>query len=577
MLVLILFAFLAGIVTILSPCILPVLPIILSGSVSQGKLRPFGIIFGFIFSFTFFTLSLSALVRATGVSADLVRLLAVILVLSFGIILLFPRLQQWMEFLASKIPGVVPRENEEKSGFLGGVLLGLSLGLLWTPCVGPILASVIAIALTGAVSQEAVFITLAYAAGTALPMLAITYGGRSLLHKVPWLLSNTQTIQRGFGIIMILVAVGIFFNLDRQFQSAVLKLFPQYGTGLTKLEENETVRRQLEKLHSKPVEKEKVGQPMYDVVEADLGMAPELIPGGQWFNSPPLTLKELRGKVVVIDFWTYTCINCIRTLPYIENWHEKYKGDGLVIIGVHTPEFEFEKSPDNVRKAIKDFGLTYPVMQDNNYATWNAYLNQYWPAKYFIDRNGRIRWTHFGEGEYDQSEAMIQKLLAEAGAKVENILIKNPAYRIEARTPETYLGYGRIQYLASPAQVYPDQLHTYSVPSSLPSGTFAFGGEWTIGEERAAPSPKAILVLNFEAKNVFLVMRPKGKRPGELRVYLDDQPIGAEASGEDVQNGLVTVKSDRLYRLIKLQRPGKHLLRLEFMDNELELYAFTFG
>lgn len=576
MLILILFAFLSGIVTILSPCILPVLPLILSGSVGQGRLRPFGIIFGFIFSFTFFTLALTALVKVSGVSADYIRYLAIFIVICFGLVLLIPQLQAKMEALFSRIPGLLPKQKE-RSGFIGGVLLGISLGLLWTPCVGPILASVIAVALTGAVSQAAVFITLAYATGTALPMLAITYGGRGLLQKIPWLTANAEKIQKGFGVVMILVAIGIFFNLDRQIQSAILRLFPRYGAGLTQLEDIPVVRQELSKLQPKPLEEEKRGKPMYEVLESDEGAAPELILGGQWFNSPPLTLEELRGKVVVIDFWTYTCINCIRTLPYIERWHETYKDKGLVIIGVHTPEFEFEKNPENVKKAIKDFGLTYPVMQDNDYETWNAYLNRYWPAKYFIDKNGRVRWTHFGEGAYDESEAMIQKLLAETGADVADMPIKNPEYRIMARTPELYLGYGRIQYLASPARIFPDKPGDYKIPSVLPLHTFGFGGEWAIGQERAAPSKNAALELNFEARDVFLVMRPEGKVPGRVRVLLDGKPVLPESAGEDVHDGLVMVESDRLYRLVKLSQPGKHLLKLEFLDGELELYAFTFG
>lgn len=575
MFVLIVFAFLAGIVTILSPCILPILPIILSGTVTQGRLRPWGIIIGFIFSFTFFTLSLSVLVKATGVSADVVRLFAIIVVIGFGVVLLFPKLQQWVEVFFSKIPGLLPKQKE-RSGFLGGILLGLSLGLLWTPCVGPILASVIALALTGTVNQAALWITLSYATGTAIPMLVITYGGRGLLTRLPWLSANTARIQQGFGVIMIIIGIVISFNLDRQFQAYILRVFPQYGAGLTKLEDVDIVRKELENIQSKPIIKESIGKTISDVINSDFGAAPELIAGGEWFNSKPLTMKELRGKVVLVDFWTYTCINCIRTLPYIEDWHEKYHEKGLVIIGVHTPEFEFEKNPANVKQAIKDFGLKYPIMQDNDYSTWSAYDNHYWPAKYLIDKNGRIRWVHFGEGGYIEAERRIQELLKETGSDVSGITINRSTYRIYAQTPELYLGYGRIEYLSSPEKILFDRKHSYSIPPTLPDDTFAYQGSWTLSYERAAPSQNAVLKLNFKAKNVFLVMRPN-KKAGHIRVFLDDKIISERFLGEDVHDGLVTIDSDRLYRLVNMPVAGRHILKLEFLDDNCELYAFTFG
>ncbi len=575
MFILIVFAFLAGIVTILSPCILPVLPLILAGSVTQGRLRPWGIIIGFIFSFTFFTLSLSLLVRATGVSADVVRLFAIIVIVGFGVVLLFPWLQQRVEIFFSKIPGMLPKQ-EERSGFLGGILLGLSLGLLWTPCVGPILASVIALALTGSVNQAAVWITLAYATGTALPMLAITYGGRGLLTKLPWLSVNTARIQQGFGVIMIIVGIAISFNLDRQFQAYILRVFPQYGAGLTKIEDIDIVRKELENIQSKSIIKESIGKTISDVVDSDFGLAPELMAGGEWFNSKPLSIKKLRGKVVLVDFWTYTCINCIRTFPYIEDWHEKYASKGLVVIGVHTPEFEFEKNPVNVKKALKDFGLKYPIMQDNDYSTWSAYDNHYWPAKYLIDKNGRIRWVHFGEGGYIEAERKIQELLKESGSDVGGIAINRSTYRVDAQTPELYLGYGRVEYLSSPEKILFDRKSSYSVPSTLPDDTFAYQGNWVLSYERALPSQNAVLKLNFKAKNVFLVMRPN-KKAGHIRVFLDDKIISERLAGEDVHDGLVTIDSDRLYRLVNMPVSGRHILKLEFLDNNCELYAFTFG
>lgn len=575
MIFLILFAFLAGVVTIASPCILPILPLVLSAGLGEGKRKPFGVVVGFIASFTFFTLALAALVRLTGLSANALRTLSVVIIGLFGLSLLFPQFQLWMEHLFSRLSSLAPKSGQT-SGFFGGFLLGLSLGLLWTPCVGPILASVITLAATSTVTLVSVFIVFAYALGTGLPMLLIIYGGRQLLKKVPWLLKNTGKIQKAFGVIMLLVAVGIFFNVDRTFQTYVIQTFPSYGAGLTQFEDNALIKKQLEKFQRSGSSSPEPSLSTEDS-SGSFPIAPELIPGGEWFNSTPLTLADLRGKVVLIDFWTYTCINCIRTLPYLEKWHETYADKGLVIIGVHTPEFEFEKNPTNVRKAIQDFGLKYPVMQDNAFATWRSYNNHYWPAKYFIDKNGRIRDSHFGEGDYDESERFIQELLKETGASVDQITVDNPVYSVAARTPETYVGYDRLEYNVSPEAIKPDKESSYSTPPDIPLNRFAYAGRWTIAGERAVPASSSALTLHFEAGQVFLVMRAKQGLTAQVKVYLDGSPIAADSSGEDVKNGVVSVVDDRLYKLINLKNSGKHLLRLEFLDGNTELYAFTFG
>lgn len=575
MTILVLFAFLAGVVTILSPCILPILPIVLSGSLTGGKGRPLGIITGFILSFTFFTLFLSTIVRVTGISADAVRQISVLTIFTFGLSLIVPQFRRLMEGLFSKLAATgKSKQSTVKQDFTGGIAVGLSLGLVWAPCVGPILASVITLALTGTVTASAFIVTLAYSIGTAIPMLAITYGGRNLLSRIPWLTSHTDQIQKTFGVLMIITAIAIFFNWDRKFQTYILSTFPNYGVGLTKFEDNPLVKKALESFNSKPADQSSLGKPMYDLVGENLGKAAEFIPGGQWFNSDPLTLAGLRGKVVLVDFWTYTCINCIRTLPYLKNWHTKYKDKGLVIVGVHTPEFEFEKNPDNVQEAIADFDLDYPIMQDNDYATWRAYDNHYWPAKYLVDKEGKIRYTHFGEGEYDQTEKKIQELLGETGAAVD-VQLNNPQYRIFSRTPELYLGYDRIAHFASPERILPNREETYSVPGTVPSNSVAYGGAWTVGWQYAMPKQGATLILHFDAGEVFLVMRPI-TGTGKIRVTLDDGVPAAE-SGEDVKESVITVDADRLYRLIKLNAPGTHILKLEFLDDNVELYAFTFG
>jgi cytochrome c biogenesis protein CcdA/thiol-disulfide isomerase/thioredoxin len=570
MTILILFAFLAGIVTILSPCILPVLPLILSSGLTGGKKRPLGVVAGFVASFTFFTLFLTSLVQTTGVSADLLRHAAVVVIAFFGITLLIPKWQALSEQLFSRVSNLIPQPKNPE-GFVGGVLIGLSLGLIWTPCVGPILASVISLALTGAVDGGAFLITLSYSLGTALPLLAITYGGQHLSSKLPALRKKSAKIQQVFGVVMIATAFLLFFQLDRQLQTWILTTFPQYGVGLTKIEDIALVRQQLEQRKDAP---RRTDYAPGETIEKF--PAPELIPGGEWLNSQPLSIKSLRGKVVLVDFWTYTCINCIRTFPYIQRWHETYEKDGLVIIGVHTPEFEFEKNLNNVHKAAQDFGLTYPIMQDNDFSTWKAYDNRYWPAKYLIDAEGYVRDVHIGEGDYDKTEAKIQELLKEAGANI-SVPVENPEYTIMTRTPETYLGANRLQSLASPERVERNKLKTYSLPARLPDNYFALQGNWVLSPESANAQENSALEISFESGEVFLVMRPE--KTGEskpVKVFLDGEPLG-DQGGADVKDGVVRVSADQLYRLVKLSKPGRHILRLEFPEGGVEAFAFTFG
>ncbi len=575
MLFLIGFAFLAGVITILSPCILPILPIVLSGSVGGGKRKPQGIVTGFVLSFTFFTLFLSALVKATGVSADFLRGFSIVIILLFGISILLPQFQVLMEKMFSKLSNRFAVQGVHQ-GFGGGVLVGLSLGLIWTPCVGPIIASVITLAATSQVGFAAFFITFAYSLGTAIPMFAIMYGGRGLLRKVPWLLPNTEKIQKAFGIFMIITAIGIFFNVDRKFQTYILETFPQYGTGLTKLEDNDAVKKQLDKLFQKDSKDSSgsIGKPTFDMQKGPI--APEIIPGGVWLNSKPLKMKDLRGKVVLVDFWTYSCINCQRTMPYLKDWYAKYKDKGFVIIGVHSPEFEFEKSEKNVAQALKDFGLKYPVVQDNNFDTWKAYGNRFWPAKYLVDKDGYVRYTHFGEGDYAETEKVIQDLLKETG-QIVNVEIKNETSSggQAVLSPEGYLGYQRMLDLMGSGKADPGE-QQFALSENINPNKFSFGGTWNVKKESSVAVDDAVLAYNFNASKVFLVMNP-GAASGKIKVYLDGKLLDQKFAGKDVKNGYVLIDSDRLYELIDLKgNPGNHLLRIEFTSG-VEVFAFTFG
>jgi cytochrome c biogenesis protein CcdA/thiol-disulfide isomerase/thioredoxin len=624
MTVLLAFAFLSGVVTILSPCILPLLPIVLSGGLAGGKARPFGIVAGFVVSFTIFTLALTAIVQTVGVSPDALRITAAALIGLFGLVLIIPRFGAVFELLASRVArlggagsvsksagsGARPaseagsaaegeagsgRSRARGSGFAGGALVGVSLGLVWTPCVGPIMASVVGLALTQRVDGGAVFITLAYTLGTSIPMLAVMFGGRTLLNRVPALTRNTGRIQKGFGVLMVAVGLMIGLGWDQRFQNAVLRAFPGYGSGLTAVENVAPVRDALQargSLAGTTPGSNPFAAPPKGGRLGDYGPAPAIVTNGRWYNteklglggeqrpvagssgdggSPALTMEELRGKVVLVDFWTYSCVNCVRTLPFLRAWYHAYKDQGLVIIGVHTPEFEFEKNPANVARAIEDLGVDWPVVLDNDYLQWRAYHNRYWPAHYFIDAQGRIRYFHFGEGEYETSERVIRALLREAGASPEG-RVSRKAPVLEARTPETYLGYSRSERLVSETPPAHDRAAEYGQPPVPSDGEWSLGGTWTIAEEYIVPSSSGTLELRFNARNVFLVVQPQ-EPGGEIRVEVDGEPARDTA---DVKGGIARPTDSRLYQLVGLNKAGSHLLQLEVKGN-LRLFAFTFG
>ena len=561
MLILPIFAFLSGIVTILSPCILPVLPIVLSGSVG-GKRKPTGIVVGFIGSFSVFTLLLSTLVQVLQIPPGTLRLAAVAVITVFGLVLLFPFLQLQFEKIASRL--IRQREQKNRTGFAGGLAIGTSLGLIWTPCVGPIIASVISLAISQQVDGGAFAIILAYAAGTAIPMFAIMKGGRRLIQRFPGLTRNTGKIQRGFGIVMIIAGLTIGFGLDRQLQTKILEIFPGYGSGLTSFEQTEAVQNALQarSVHDK---KELSWQaPPHNGELADYGPAPEILTDGEWFNTAPLTMEELKGKVVVVDFWTYSCINCIRTLPYLKSWYETYKNQGLVILGIHSPEFAFEQNPANVQKAIADLGVTWPVVLDNSFAQWRAYDNRFWPAHYFIDAKGTIRYFHFGEGEYDTGEQIIRQLLAEAGKFVSGKAVSGEWQGISSNTPETYLGYARSKGFLSGGVLSTGKQQQYSIPEVPKNGEWGLEGRWTVNRHNIESVNSGALELGYEAKNVFLVIEPVLEN-GSVTVFLDGR-----------EEKTIHPDSSRMYQLIERNEPGPHLLRLE-VEGTIRLYAFTFG
>lgn len=569
MIILILFAFLAGIVTILSPCILPILPIVLSGSVG-GKTKPLGIVTGFVASFTFFTLTLATLVKALGIPADSLRTVAVIILIFFGLSLVIPKIQVQLEKILSALAqrGQVRTQGD---GFLSGIPVGASLGLVWAPCVGPILASVITLAATSSVSFATVLITLAYTFGTAIPMLVITYSGRYILVKVPWLQSRGRQIQQGFGVIMVLTALGIAFNVDRSFQSYILEKFPQYGVGLTSFEDNAFVKKQLEGLKNMPASATKGETKKMDEAKK----APEIDGGIAWINSEPLSLEQLRGKVVLVDFWTYSCINCIRTLPYLRDWWDKYRDSDFVIIGVHSPEFAFERELANVQQAVRDFEITYPVVLDNDFTIWNAYDNRFWPAKYLVDKEGNIRYMHFGEGKYQETEQMIASLLDEEALPS---LIEEKQSSLP-RTPETYLGYQRAGSYLREQNIAIDQEKRYQNVNILPNDAVALAGAWVVSAESVtAQDDSAVLFLNYLGTEVNLVMHPAGDKPGVVTVLVDGQPVPSNYITPDYnQEGVIEITEPKLYGLVNSGDDyGRHTLEIHFSEG-VSAFAFTFG
>ncbi len=579
MYILLVFSFLAGIVTVLSPCVLPVLPALLSAGAGRGYLRPFGIILGLIASFTFFTLSLTAIVHATGISPDILRYAAIVLIAGFGLLLIFPALgEKFAEFTSgASIAGERMQAESAKlgSGFWSGFVLGIALGLVWTPCAGPILAAITTLVATSAVTWETFAITVAYTLGAAIPMFLIVYGGSKILSSSKTLSKYSEGIRKGFGALMVLAALAIAFHWDVAFEQMAINYFP-----MVNVEDNPLVRQELDKLRQKnagsghPAFAESLffSSPKESNELPKIAAAPEIIGIADWINSPPLTLQSLRGKVVLIDFWTYSCINCIRTLPYLKDWYNKYKDLGLVIIGVHTPEFEFEKNASNVNDAVKRFGILYPVAMDNSYGTWQNYSNQYWPAHYLIDQSGILRQFHFGEGGYLETENAIRSLLGKNPLKMEE-----PVAGGRPITPETYLGDARGSSYASGIDLKPGQTADYTYSGPLGDDLVGIKGRWNAGKEKiTSMGDNCSLELNFLATRVYLVMSSEAQ--AFVTVLLDGRPLPKQYRTDDMNDdGKVEVLKPRKYDVLNLKGEyARHKLSL-IVPKGVSLYAFTFG
>jgi cytochrome c biogenesis protein CcdA/thiol-disulfide isomerase/thioredoxin len=549
-LVLVPIAFAAGVITAFTPCILPVLPIVLAGGGTGTQRRPYAIAAGLVTTFTAFLLAGAWLWGLIGIDEKHQLQIGAALLVVLALTLIVPKVGEIVErpFL------VLTRRRAGDLG--GGFLLGASLGLVFVPCGGPVLATLTANTATDRIGGWIVAIAIAYAAGAALPMLAIARGSRRLTTSFR---QHAQTIRVGAGVLMALAAVVIYKGWAEDLQTKV----PGYASWVQDLVEgNSKADDQLAQLRgNRKTVFAAGGQRLASVPLKNYGQAPDVEDISAWLNTPSLSLEGLRGKVVLVDFWTYSCINCLRTLPYLRKWDELYRAKGLVILGVHTPEFAFEHDLGNVRAAVKRLGVRYPVALDNDYGTWKAYGNNYWPAHYLIDQAGHVRELHIGEGDYDETERNIRLLLKASGTRALPTDVRDPDRTPrELRTPESYLGYLRIEaYAGSPIRT--DRPATYSFPAALARDNFAYAGSWKVESERIVAGENARLRLHFHARTVHLVLAGQGS----LRVTLN---------GDD--RGIIPVDGDRLYTLVKQKRAQDGLLELAFTRG-VSAYAFTFG
>jgi cytochrome c biogenesis protein CcdA/thiol-disulfide isomerase/thioredoxin len=562
MLVLVPIAFAAGVITAFTPCILPMLPIVLAGGGSGGRRRPYAIVGGLVTTFTAFLLAGAWLWGLIGIDEKHQVEVGAVLLFALALTFIVPRVGELVErpflFLTRRRAGDLG----------GGFALGASLGLVFVPCGGPVLATLTANAATDRVGGWIVAIALAYAIGAALPMLLIAGGARGFAGRFR---QHAQTIRTVGGVLMAGAALVIYKGWAEDLQTKV-PAWAQWAQDA--IEGNSTADRQLDRLRGTrkrsalaaggkqpQAQRLAVASRPIKVPLNDYGAAPDLRGISDWINTPGLSMDALRGKVVLVDFWTYSCINCLRTLPYLEKWDERYRSKGLVILGIHTPEFAFEHDLGNVRAAVDRLNVRYPVALDNDYDTWDAYGNRYWPADYLVDQAGRVRHIHVGEGDYEETERDIRLLLKAGGS---GPLPKEARERDltprEPRTPESYLGYFRIEgYAGSP--LHADREASYRFPATLEQDEFAYAGVWKVESERIVAGTGARLRLHFLARKVHLVLGGRGL-------------LGLTVDGR--LRGTIRVDGDRLYTLVSQKRSRDGVLELAFTPG-LAAYAFTFG
>ncbi len=563
---LLLAAFVAGLLTALAPCVLPLLPVIVGGSVAgNDRRRPYLIVGALTLSVLVFTLALKATTALLGVPAAVWTSLSGGILIALGLLTIWPHTYE--RFMArtgwSSSSARLLDATGQRRGWLGPVLTGAALGPVFASC-SPTFALILVTILPVSFGTGLVYL-LVYCAGLGLFLLALALIGRRLIRRLGWAVNPTGWFKRGLGVLFVIIGLAVITGTDKTVENWLLS---------HQILDTTKVEQQLLPGRTKAPATTSGG---VKFAIADPQPAPELTGLTNWINSNPLTLASLKGKVVVIDFWTYSCINCIHTLPYVQGWYDKYQKDGLVVLGIHAPEFAFEHIPANVAKAVKDDHLTYPVALDNDMATWQAYSNQYWPAEYFIDRQGRLRHYKFGEGDYDQDEKVIRALLSEDGSPVAGaVSTPAPQSHSGAQSPETYLGYERASGNANSGGLTHNAAHAYALPGSLQLDQWGLGGSWTVGGMDTAASAGATLRYRFSAKQVYLVMG--SATPAKVKVLVNGRPAAESGlAGADVSpDSTATISGSRLYRLVKSSAMlNGATLELQF-DSGITVNAFTF-
>jgi cytochrome c biogenesis protein CcdA/thiol-disulfide isomerase/thioredoxin len=569
-----LLAYLGGMLTIVSPCILPVLPFVFANAGRSFRRGALPMLAGMALTFAVVA-SLAAIGGSWVVRANEIgRWIALLLLALFGLALIFPSLSDRatrpLVALGSRLS-----DRHDRESIWSSLVLGIATGLLWAPCAGPILGIIFTTAAIQGATLGTTLLLLAYASGAATSLaLALLVGGK-VYSRMKGSLHATEWIRRGLGVLVIVGVLAIALGLDTRV--------------LAKLSSTQT-----NAIESGIARKLGLGGPQQTEAKIGAGGRLELPVEGQlpsleglgpWINSAGLTREQLRGKVVLIDFWTYSCINCIRSIPYVRAWHETYEKEGLVIIGVHAPEFAFERDPDNVRKAVRDLGIRYPVALDNKLVVWTALKNNYWPAHYFFDAQGRQRYHHFGEGHYDRSEMVIRQLLAEAGRAPRQVRMaeakKTRGAEASAaigsiRSPETYIGYWRSDRFVSPGGQLRDAAKTYAA-APLQLNDWSLEGNWTVQRQSAIlNSASGAIAYRFHSRDLHLVLA--APKPVRFRITIDGKAPGA-AAGVDVKpDGSGVVTDERLYQLVRQQGDIRdRTFRIEFLDPGVEAFAFTFG
>ncbi|HYM44343.1 MAG TPA: cytochrome c biogenesis protein DipZ [Steroidobacteraceae bacterium] len=589
-------AFLGGALTILSPCILPVVPFVLARTEQPFARSTLPLLTGMAATFA----AISTLAAVGGAWAVHVnnygRIAALVLLAVFALALLS---RGFADRVTRPIVALGARLSEQRgeagTGVTSSFVLGVATGFLWAPCAGPILGLILTGAALKGPSTQTTVLLLAYALGAAASLSVVAAASTRVIAALKRTFAAGEWLRRALGALVMLAVASIALGWDTGIltrlsaagtngleQGLIARIDPRADGAGTQGPMQGAMTGSMTATMSGAMTGRPAGEPP---VEGEL---PALAGAVAWLNSPPLTRAALRGKVVLIDFWTYSCINCLRALPYVKSWWERYRAAGLLVVGVHAPEFPFEKEPGNVTRAVHDLGITYPVALDNNYAIWQAFGNEYWPAHYFIDAQGRIRGHHFGEGDYADSERLIRQLLMEAGAAnlpgngapAQGSGIEAAADLSAVGSPETYVGYERAENFASPGGERHDQPYGYRTPAALDLNQWALAGNWRVEPQRAvATTAPAAIEFRFRARDLHLVLGPAAAgQPVRFRVTLDGRAPGAD-HGVDVQaNGTGRVTGQRLYQLLRQADPrGEHTFRIEFLDPGVQAYSFTFG